>query len=160
MLDKYWKRKEDCEFTLDYCIRKKIMFFFSKYHKLYIIWYPVLFFNLSKDGGINIKFLFSIYLRKQVHWARDPRDTAQGRARASQPRHFHGKQATRARHPKEYGMRSRGPEGNRIAVLDTRVAVARVWGVCNLNHATVKSWNLAHHRQNTCLEWSIRIIFH
>lgn len=49
MLDKYWKRKENCEFTLDYCIRKKIMFFFSKYHKLYIIWYPVLFFNLSRN---------------------------------------------------------------------------------------------------------------
>lgn len=25
------------------------MFFFSKYHKLYIIWYPVLFFNLSRN---------------------------------------------------------------------------------------------------------------
>lgn len=44
---------------------------------------------------------------------------------------------TRAPRPKEYEMRLQGPEGNLIA-LDTRAAVARVSGVCKLNHATLQ----------------------
>ena len=97
---------------------------------------------------------YSTCLRKRARWARDRRDTARGRARASQPQHFHGKRVTRARHRKEYGTRLRGPGGNRIAALDTRVAAARAWGACNFESRGVQiaKLNSPTFDCNTCHE--------